>query len=69
MQRVAKMEWQQDKGKAKGGHRKTQRRKPHLKFSAGRDGVKAFPCGKRVGLAGTELAGMALFWSAERGSE
>ena len=46
-----------------------QHRKAHLKFSAGRDGVKVFPWGKRAGLAGTELAGMALFWSAERGSE
>jgi len=46
---------------------KAQHRKPHLKFSAGRDGVKVFPCVKRGWLAGTVLAGMALFWSAERG--
>lgn len=47
---------------------KAQHRKPHLKFSAGRDGVKVFPCVKRGWLAGTVLAGMALFWSVERGS-
>lgn len=41
--------------------------KAHLKPSAGRDGVKAFPCGNSGGAAGSELAGMALFWSAERG--
>lgn len=46
---------------------KAQHRKPHLKFSAGRDGVKVFPCVKRGWLAGTVLAGMALFWSVERG--
>lgn len=40
---------------------------PHLKLSAGRVGVKVFPWVKRGWLAGTVLAGMALFWSAGRG--
>lgn len=57
----------QDKTKINMRPFNVQHRKPHLKFSAGRDGVKVFPCVKRGWLAGTVLAGRALFWSVERG--